>query len=370
MIGVFRLFLALIVASDHAGIFIFGGDKLPFEYNGTAPVLAFFVISGFYMGLVLETKYFKGAPTMQGAVAFYINRALRIYPTYWLILLVMFALMPLDGQTSIRLWTMPLHAALGALHGFSAAALGLLASTNALIFGSDFLITHSLLPSGALVPAGTENAIPAQNLMIFPPAWTLAAELTFYLLAPLLMLRRPLLVVLCCALAVAHWKFVPGPGDYPNLLYCFAGVVSFFIYKWISELSAIRLGGIAATIAVMLFAAAANYLPGDNTLKVQIFVGLTWLMTPFAFASSHAVKLDRWLGNASYGIYVSHFAFYKFLLLFLQETTLKIVYLPTLIIAGLLIARFIEQPIDRVRDAIGRRGIKRRVDAIPAEDRF
>jgi peptidoglycan/LPS O-acetylase OafA/YrhL len=90
-------------------------------------------------------------------------------------------------------------------------------------------------------------------------------------------------------------------------------------------------------------------------------------MTPFAFASSHAVRLDRWLGNASYGMYVSHFAVYKFLSLFLAETTLKIVYLPALVIAGLLIARFIEQPIDRLRDAIGRRAVKRRVDLTPGD---
>jgi peptidoglycan/LPS O-acetylase OafA/YrhL len=314
------------------------------------------------MALVLETKYFKGAPTVKGAVAFYVNRALRIYPAYWLILLAMIALMRIDGQTSIRFWTMPLNVALDALHGFSAAALALLAATNGLIFGSDFLITHSLLPSGALVPAGTGNAIPAQNLMIFPSAWTLAAELTFYLLAPLLMLRRPLLIVLCCALAIGHWKIAPGPGDHPNLLYCFAGMVTFFIYEWISGLQAIRLAGITATIAVMVFAAAANYLPGDNALKVQIFVGLTWLTTPFAFASSHAVKLDRWLGNASYGMYVSHFAIYKFVSLFLSGTALKIAFLPILVMAGLLIARCIEQPIDRLRDAIGRRGARERVD--------
>ena len=57
--------------------------------------------------------------------------------------------------------------------------------------------------------------------------------------------------------------------NHPNLLDCFAGMVTFFIYKRISGLQAIRPGGITATIAVRVFAAAANYLPEAMLLKCR-----------------------------------------------------------------------------------------------------
>jgi peptidoglycan/LPS O-acetylase OafA/YrhL len=69
MLGLFRVFLATIVAADHVRIPIFGGDLLPFEYDGDAPVLSFFVISGFYMALVLDTRYMN-PPSKAGASSF------------------------------------------------------------------------------------------------------------------------------------------------------------------------------------------------------------------------------------------------------------------------------------------------------------
>jgi peptidoglycan/LPS O-acetylase OafA/YrhL len=42
----------------------------------------FFMISGLYMALILSDKYRRSLKT------FYVNRALRIFPTYWLVLLL------------------------------------------------------------------------------------------------------------------------------------------------------------------------------------------------------------------------------------------------------------------------------------------
>src|SRR5437899_9041000 len=80
--GVIRLLLALSVLIFHAGKF--------FNYNivnNTIAVFSFFIISGFYMALVLDKKYSK----QQSKLLFWSNRLLRIFPLYWLSLLVVFS---------------------------------------------------------------------------------------------------------------------------------------------------------------------------------------------------------------------------------------------------------------------------------------
>src|SRR5262245_37870067 len=76
--GLFRFLLALSVIAAHTKpaptIFPFFGGE------GVTPVLLFFVISGFYMAMIVEEKY---ASNLQ---EFYENRFLRLFPIYWTLL--------------------------------------------------------------------------------------------------------------------------------------------------------------------------------------------------------------------------------------------------------------------------------------------
>src|SRR5262249_35176876 len=77
--GTLRLVLALLVASGH----LLTKSASPAWWTGTAAIFAvkaFFVISGFYMALVLDTRY-RDKP----ARYFYASRALRLLPAYWFI---------------------------------------------------------------------------------------------------------------------------------------------------------------------------------------------------------------------------------------------------------------------------------------------
>jgi len=69
-VGLLRTFLALLVVGSHLGAF--GG--------ATFAVKAFFVISGFYMALVIDTRYYA-LPIAD----FYASRLLRLLPTYWVV---------------------------------------------------------------------------------------------------------------------------------------------------------------------------------------------------------------------------------------------------------------------------------------------
>src|SRR5688572_10026095 len=79
--GILRLLLALAVVVAHCPTSTtLQGWVLP----GSIAVQAFYVISGFYMALVLNEKYtFEGSTKL-----FYQQRYLRLAPMYWLTVLI------------------------------------------------------------------------------------------------------------------------------------------------------------------------------------------------------------------------------------------------------------------------------------------
>lgn len=78
--GFIRTFLAITVVLGHSTP-IHGYFGIPPE----VAVRMFFMVSGFYMSLILSEKYIGGA----GLRAFYEGRFLRIFPIYYVSLLVM-----------------------------------------------------------------------------------------------------------------------------------------------------------------------------------------------------------------------------------------------------------------------------------------
>src|SRR4051812_18616989 len=82
--GLFRLLLALSVVMGHAGPIL--GMSL---FSAPVAVGTFFVLSGFYMSLVMNEKY---SGLEHGVRVFYINRFLRLYPSYLVVLVATVAL--------------------------------------------------------------------------------------------------------------------------------------------------------------------------------------------------------------------------------------------------------------------------------------
>jgi len=73
-LGAFRYFLAFLVLASHLW------TSMPYGFAAYA-VWGFFMLSGFLMTYVLNTKY---GFTTNGIKSYFYNRALRIYPLYWI----------------------------------------------------------------------------------------------------------------------------------------------------------------------------------------------------------------------------------------------------------------------------------------------
>ena len=80
--GLLRLLLALAVVADHAGPPL-GWTALRMT-GGPLAVQMFYVVSGFYMALVLNEKYLGAGAWW----AFAKSRLIRLYPMYWFVALL------------------------------------------------------------------------------------------------------------------------------------------------------------------------------------------------------------------------------------------------------------------------------------------
>lgn len=94
MLGIFRYVLAMMVACSHLWTELLW-------WQGTYAVFCFYVVSGYLMTLILNETYIGD----RGWLRYLENRALRIYPVYWVVLALTLGFsMGLPGLADTRLW--------------------------------------------------------------------------------------------------------------------------------------------------------------------------------------------------------------------------------------------------------------------------
>jgi peptidoglycan/LPS O-acetylase OafA/YrhL len=124
--GLIRVLLALAVVDFHAVRFASAPHFLNLPWvNGGVAVQSFFVISGFYMALILSGKY-----AGRGVFVFYRARFLRLYPAYWIVAVATYALLVAAGQSGQ--WRV-----LAAGHDWGAIAA--LVAANGFFVGQDWI---------------------------------------------------------------------------------------------------------------------------------------------------------------------------------------------------------------------------------------
>ena len=181
--GVLRCLLALSVLLVHD---VDGWFKL---VDGVAAVQCFFLISGFYMALVLNERY-------ADVGSFYFNRALRLFPTYWAVAGATLVAAALAGRPTF------IDTVLQGDLTWDAQALVFVSSF--LLVGSDVMLFVRPTETG-LVFTANFWAEPPQLFWYhpIPPAWSLPVEMAFYALAPFLVRSRwRLLAALLLGLAL------------------------------------------------------------------------------------------------------------------------------------------------------------------------
>ena len=351
--GVIRFLLALSVLGAHTGG-IFG---LTFV-GGKIAVQTFFIISGFYMALILEKKY-----TGKGSYKLFItNRFLRIFPIYFVVLFL-----------SIFLYYfLFLEKGIGPFHFFSDYFFRMniflqlyLILSQLSIFGLDWVMFLGVHAKNGL-PFFTPDYLSTKPLLydflFVPQAWTLSLELLFYLFIPFVFRRMKLLMVLIFAsislrvvlygMGLHHepWtnRFFP-----TELVFFLLGVficrTSEFIRLFVSH----RYISIYF-ICFLLFFFFYQYIP-YMFLLVDIKQFLFFLLLigglPGFFLFSQKNRLDYLFGELSYPMYLSHIFVFSFVTFF-NTSQPQLHGIETAVITSIIsffLYFFIDRPIDTYR---------------------
>jgi len=283
--GALRLFLALVVAHDHWRLVMLAPRGLQTDefyklnFTGSAAVFFFYVISGFLISFTLHANY---TATPAGITAFWRARFARIFSLYWPALAV-----------SVLLFAGP------AIGWFDRLV-------QVILFGMDWRLTFGSYPLAywQAVPPG------------IPQAWTLGAELTFYLVAPWLARSRiAIAVALAASLVLRAWLLAtmqPPPDvwiyHFAPATFCFfmIGCAAFHLGERVAELRRPWFGllAVAASLAIM---AMGRPTGGIDEGRVWASLAFFAIGLPGFFAATKDWRVSNLLGDLSYPVYIVHY---------------------------------------------------------------
>jgi len=304
--GLVRFFLAFAVAAGHAAAF-FHIDHQPIKLPGAYAVQIFYMISGFLIALILDGKY---ANSLRGNWMFYSNRAVKIFVPYLTVLAVTVAVSLVfyactgDGLS--------LGAIIGEAHNMAPLTWLYVVFTNLFLFGLEW--SYVLVDRGgqlSLDPHAFSSGAAATQFVVDLPAWTLSIELTFYLLAPLV-LRRHFLLIAVLAYACQLFRFneyhdgwfteVTEGRFFPFELGLFLYGALVYRARRLLDAGATARGPLVVGF-LMFLVLLPEYFIAQN---YQLFAAVG-LLLPSLLEFTNRHRWDRWLGELSYPLYILHF---------------------------------------------------------------
>jgi peptidoglycan/LPS O-acetylase OafA/YrhL len=276
--GVLRLLLAIMVLASHLGVTLLGLNP------GVSAVVVFYFLAGSVVARLWKKLSADSSTKPQQSWRFLTDRFWRIAPMYYFSLVVAFAAY-LGGANSYFLSGEP----------------GLL------------VVLQNLL----VIPLNYYMFTGVDTFTLLPPAWSLGAELQFYLLVPLLFLR-PSLLLTALGGSLLVFALAQGPGlntDFYGYR-LLPGVLVFFLAGalWQSPhtherrlLGLIWLAG--ALYAWALFKWLPQWQAGFNREVVLGFV----MGVPLVIAVNKlklrglSARANQYAGLFSYGVFLLHF---------------------------------------------------------------
>ena len=316
--------------------------------NAATAVQGFYIISGFYMALVLDGKY-------KSVGLFYSNRLLRLMPTYFVMMAI--AAAALWGLNASATASPDIFATVFR-NPTSAVVMGF---ENLAIVGQEMLFWVTIAPDGSLAfnPTGAlpnETTTLAWQALLVPQAWSLSMELMFYALAPFLVRLswRSLAAIAAISLAL-RLAGVWLPVDYglwqgrffPTALFLFLlGVLAHRTLPFVARLPK-AFGWLlnAAVLAMVVALPLSDVPPG---MQKWIVYGAIVFVAPFLFNAFKDNAIDRWIGDLSYPLYLCHLVVIGLVLTFEPPFAVWIAIGGAVAVSAALLL-LVDHPVDRWR---------------------
>jgi peptidoglycan/LPS O-acetylase OafA/YrhL len=357
-VGGLRVVLALSVL-----VFHLGGFFVHFASSRTSVEL-FFMISGFYMSLILSEKY---DPRKQMRL-FYTNRLLRIFSTYYVALFIAtVAALIIFQKAGIG----PIAALNYDGHTLSLWDRVSLSTTMFTIFGQEIFFFAKIGDHG-LYWAWTAQDPRLIAMDSVQPAWSISLELMFYAIVPFLVRLKTGWLMLVCALSLSLRILVYVSGlDYDPWVYrAFPCELCLFImgmlaYRAHPVVSRYFSPNVRSGLCLFLFPGFVGLRPAVSVLKlagIPVDIGVWFYYTvaivalPCLFMRSRKSRFDSRLADYSYPVYLLHVPVIMLYDAFspvnssisAQFMRLFVCIVASLAMAGITILA-VERPVDRWR---------------------
>ena len=293
-VGLFRVTLAISVVLSH----IVKTETSFYQgFGGTNAVEIFFLVSGFYIALILDKTY-------KSKRLFYLNRILRLYPIYLIVCLL------------VLLTSIFRRGVAENLFDYSPFVLLISTLSNLTLIGTDWLMFFDTSNGGIQLTSSVVTGDRMRDLLWIAPAWSLGIEITFYAMAPILCKRRSkfLLIVIIGLLAVrilfiqSGLNFTESPFDsrfFPFELPYFLVGILLYRYKRDAKLkSSIPLKYLYPALALffLIFEPLRSGFDLSRTTSMAVLIIMAAVVVLFGQSN----EFDRKFGELSYPIYISH----------------------------------------------------------------
>ncbi|RME56248.1 acyltransferase [Candidatus Parcubacteria bacterium] len=286
LFGTYRYVLALLVVLAHTG----GPELAP--WAGAYAVFAFYTLSGYLMTFILREVYGTDAA---GIRRFAVNRFLRIFPLYWVVLVITLAILNMDIK-----W--------GAYRD------------PAIRMPED--LPHWMVNLTILGLARGITEFHMSGWRLVSTAWSLHVELCFYLLMAFVFVRKDAIIYLWLLFSLCYtlWILVDGWSWQERYFPLAAASLPFTLGSliYLAKKSNKSLHWIAGVFCSMLFVAHALFssrIYGGHAQPMQsgFYVSLmlavlsVWGLGALARDSGSKISaIDAKLGDLSYPLFLVH----------------------------------------------------------------
>jgi peptidoglycan/LPS O-acetylase OafA/YrhL len=339
--GILRFLLALSVIASHAsgvGIPLPNGKPYPMWamalIDGRQSVALFFIISGFYMAMVLNTKY------QNNTLRFYGNRFLRLWPTYIIVLILACFFTPV-ASTILQMTA-----------NCSMMVKSYVWLSNIFILGTDSFWLLSLDNCHLhYLPAFINEKSNGASLLINAPSFSISMEIVFYLMAPFILksLKR---VWIYFGIGVLYYYYFVLTNNI-NIIYQYHLFPASFIYFALGALawhySKNKNFELTDKKTIFIFIGCLS-LMFAYTLFSMILILCFTVMVPKLFELTKNSKTDRLIGELSYPLYIVHYPVLTYLWGHqVKQHLLGITCFAITLIISIAIHFIVERPIDKWR---------------------
>jgi peptidoglycan/LPS O-acetylase OafA/YrhL len=368
--GTIRTLLAIAVVLSHTG------SNYAFVDSSIA-VEMFYVASGFLISFALTSN----ANYRSNLRSFYFNRALRLYPIYFVVLAI--------ASLGFLVFPSFLGPPLLVNAHISNNLKVFLTFSNFALIGQDWCYLMGLDAGNLVFMPKFWMSVPVLwSFFPVPQAWTLGVEVTFYLLAPFILLHKRTLALTFIVTAAFKVFFLSSYG----------GVDPWYYRVFPIELSLFLLGAISQQFISPGYRAVTTSFPGCDigisvmAIVVVLLFGVmpvdfsaiapAWngvgcclvfaLALPALFAFQRRFTLDRAIGELSYPIYIVHFLGISFGGYIMGRYGVQHVQVNAMFVTGLSIVAagglnfFVARPVEKMRNRVRSGSDRTETIAVPS----